>query len=229
MSFQDTPITLDELPKIGDTIKWSKGRFAKVINMNQNVDDNSFLCICTTINNINIKHGDLLNNYNDDTYINIGETVELISGKIGTIRFEGLVDFAKGIWIGVELHETWGPHDGAVQGVRYFSCPPKRGIFVNWKQIKCICINKDDITRRYRDRRCPECFGKFNKMHDPGPLIAYKGVGIICDGCEQTDFFSTDWYFHCRKCEQTDFCLSCMLELPVISKRYISECRDILK
>ena len=39
-----------------------------------------------------------------------------------------------GNWIGVELHDHFGPHDGAVRGVRYFKCPPKRGIFV--KQIK---------------------------------------------------------------------------------------------
>ena len=149
----------------------------------------------------------------DDNYTALGETIELRSGKIGTIRFIGPVHFAKGNWIGVELHDHFGPHDGAVRGVRYFTCPQKRGIFV--KQIKGR--KKDDPTRQHLKRRCPECFGEFIKKRDP--RLAYKGVGIVCDGCSKhgNDFSSDDWYFQCGQCEQTDFCLKCMLKLPAVS------------
>eukprot|EP01083_Nonionella_stella_P282857 962617_1 len=149
----------------------------------------------------------------DDNYTALGETIELRSGKIGTIRFIGPVHFGKGNWIGVELHDEWGPHDGAVRGVRYFTCPPKRGIFV--KQIKGR--KKDDPTRQHLKRRCPECYGEFIKKRDP--RAAYKSVGIVCDGCLKhgNEFSSNDWYFQCGQCEQTDFCLNCMLKLPAVS------------
>ena len=45
------------------------------------------------------------------------------------MRFEGATSFAAGEWVGVELDEPLGKNDGAVQGVRYFSCREKHGIF----------------------------------------------------------------------------------------------------
>ena len=47
----------------------------------------------------------------------------------GTVRFAGSVGFASGYWIGVELDETVGSNDGAVNGVRYFDCRYKHGVF----------------------------------------------------------------------------------------------------
>merc|ERR1712098_919076 len=73
-------------------------------------------------------------NYDSGNCTAVGETIELRSGKVGTIRFIGPVHFAKGNWIGVEFHDHFGQHDGSVRGVRYFTCPQKRGIFV--KEIK---------------------------------------------------------------------------------------------
>ena len=44
---------------------------------------------------------------------NLGEIVELKSGKIGTIRFIGYVYFVKGNWFGIELHDNhFGPKQG---------------------------------------------------------------------------------------------------------------------
>ncbi|ETO05946.1 hypothetical protein RFI_31451, partial [Reticulomyxa filosa] len=140
----------------------------------------------------------------------LGETVELTNGLIGTIRFIGPMYFAKDEeWIGVELHDGWGKHDGAYQGVRYFTCPPKRGVFV--KEVKRL--REDDPSRQYLKRRCPECEGQFLKLRNPAK--AYRGMGMVCDRCHRhgTQFSENDWFFQCSKCEQIDLCMDCMLKL----------------
>ena len=72
----------------------------------------------------------------DEYYVTVGDTMRTRSGKIGTIRYVGPVHFARGIWIGLEFHEHFGPHDGTARNVRYYTCPPKRGIMV--KQISDV-------------------------------------------------------------------------------------------
>ena len=49
--------------------------------------------------------------------------------KPGYIAFLGETQFAPGEWAGVVLDETIGKNDGSVNGVRYFQCEPKRGVF----------------------------------------------------------------------------------------------------
>lgn len=58
----------------------------------------------------------------------------------GTIRFIGTTDFAPGEWIGVELDEPSGKNDGEVNGVRYFTCPQRSGIFVREPMLEVIPI-----------------------------------------------------------------------------------------
>ncbi|MBW0542750.1 hypothetical protein O181_082465 [Austropuccinia psidii MF-1] len=55
----------------------------------------------------------------------------------GTLRFVGRVDFneKQPFWIGVELDEPRGKNDGAVDGKRYFQCPPLRGIFLQPERV----------------------------------------------------------------------------------------------
>nr|KAG5709305.1 hypothetical protein BaRGS_018057 [Batillaria attramentaria] len=54
----------------------------------------------------------------------------LISGvKPGVLRYVGKTHIAPGYWCGVELFDASGLHDGEVDGKRYFSCKPFRGIF----------------------------------------------------------------------------------------------------
>lgn len=49
--------------------------------------------------------------------------------KPGIIAFIGEVQFGPGEWAGVVLDSPVGKNDGSVNGVRYFMCEPKRGIF----------------------------------------------------------------------------------------------------
>jgi len=50
-------------------------------------------------------------------------------GKHGIVRYIGNVKFAPGEWIGVEMIEAKGMHDGNVLGVPYFRCSPQMGVF----------------------------------------------------------------------------------------------------
>ena len=55
------------------------------------------------------------------------------SSLVGTVRYIGKTSFSSDpnfTWVGVELDEPKGTHDGEVEGHRYFSCPPKHGLFV---------------------------------------------------------------------------------------------------
>ncbi|KAG8856780.1 hypothetical protein FRB96_006284 [Tulasnella sp. 330] len=71
------------------------------------------------------------------TDIPVGAIVEVQAGK-GVVRFHGTTSFAPGRWIGVELPEPNGKNDGSVDGVAYFSCKMKYGVFVRATQIKSV-------------------------------------------------------------------------------------------
>ena len=47
----------------------------------------------------------------------------------GTVCFTGPVHFACGYWIGIELDEPHGSHDGSVCGTQYFNSRSQHGIF----------------------------------------------------------------------------------------------------
>ncbi|KAL8696362.1 MAG: hypothetical protein Q9224_002837 [Gallowayella concinna] len=68
----------------------------------------------------------------------VGQTVELQDGKTAIVHFVGQTRFALGGWVGVVLEEATGKNDGAVQGQRYFDCPPDHGMFVRPSAIKIL-------------------------------------------------------------------------------------------
>ena len=59
----------------------------------------------------------------------------------GVIRYIGHVDFAEGLWLGVELKTPKGKHDGYVQGRRYFTCRPHHGLLVRPSRVSVRGIN----------------------------------------------------------------------------------------
>lgn len=54
----------------------------------------------------------------------------------GVVRFRGEVKFAAGVWYGVELDKPEGKNNGAVQGVRYFTCADKHGVFATASKLQ---------------------------------------------------------------------------------------------
>lgn len=70
-----------------------------------------------------------------DGSISLGQKVTW-SGKPGTVRYIGAVKFAGGEYIGLELTEATGMHNGSVMGVSYFECAPKHGAFAQQAQLQ---------------------------------------------------------------------------------------------
>ncbi|XP_067303985.1 kinesin-like protein KIF13A isoform X1 [Pseudorasbora parva] len=53
-----------------------------------------------------------------------------VGKRSGMVHYVGGVEFAKGIWVGVELDLAVGKHNGTVQGRVYFRCAKGHGVFV---------------------------------------------------------------------------------------------------
>lgn len=65
--------------------------------------------------------------------LTVGDRVIVSSGfgsRPGILKYLGETQFASGTWCGVQLDEASGKNDGSVDGVKYFDCPAKYGIFV---------------------------------------------------------------------------------------------------
>lgn len=77
---------------------------------------------------------------NDESWLTLGVNV-LVNSEIGILRYIGPVDFAEGTWLGVELRSNNGKNDGSVQGKRYFTCKPNKGLLVKPKKVSVRGIN----------------------------------------------------------------------------------------
>lgn len=53
-----------------------------------------------------------------------------------------------GTWVGIELDAPTGKNDGTVQGIQYFECKPKHGIFV--RSDKLIQDKRGKAMRTYK-------------------------------------------------------------------------------
>lgn len=64
-----------------------------------------------------------------------------VNNELGIVRFIGRVEFATGIWLGVELRKPSGKNDGSVGDHRYFSCKQNYGLMVRPNRATCRGIN----------------------------------------------------------------------------------------
>ena len=71
---------------------------------------------------------------NEERGVKVGDLVRIKSNRArapleGVVMFTGAVHFAKGQFLGVELLEYKGKHDGQHDNKRYFQCEAGRGLF----------------------------------------------------------------------------------------------------
>ena len=75
-----------------------------------------------------------------------GKRVVVGGVKSGMLRFKGTVQFAPGLWAGVELDEPEGTNDGTKEGVAYFSCRAGHGLFVPPDKITQGRLNVEESS-----------------------------------------------------------------------------------
>jgi len=64
--------------------------------------------------------------------LKIGDRVIISSGqgsKLGVLKYRGATQFAPGEWCGIELDDPLGKNNGTVEGIKYFECEDKFGLF----------------------------------------------------------------------------------------------------
>ncbi|KGL99574.1 Centrosome-associated protein 350 [Charadrius vociferus] len=82
---------------------------------------------------------------------NIGDRVLVSKVQPGTLRFKGLTKFAKGFWAGVELDKPEGNNNGTYDGIKYFDCKEKHGIFAPPQKISHITESIDSQLDANKD------------------------------------------------------------------------------
>ncbi|XP_070602370.1 centrosome-associated protein 350 isoform X1 [Erythrolamprus reginae] len=65
----------------------------------------------------------------------IGDRILVSNVQPGTLKFKGQTNFDKGFWAGVELDEPEGNNNGSYNGIQYFDCKEKHGIFAPPQKI----------------------------------------------------------------------------------------------
>ncbi|XP_034977663.2 centrosome-associated protein 350 isoform X2 [Zootoca vivipara] len=87
---------------------------------------------------------------------NIGDRVLVSNVQPGTLRFKGLTEFAKGFWAGVELDKPEGNNNGTYNGIHYFNCKEKHGIFAPPQKISRILESSNSFMDTAENSFCKQ-------------------------------------------------------------------------
>ena len=73
----------------------------------------------------------------------LGDRIIVKGERPGTIRYLGKLEGHRTevdneVFAGVQLDHPTGRHNGTFNGKRYFSCPPKHGVFVPMRDVICV-------------------------------------------------------------------------------------------
>uniref|UniRef100_A0A0K8TT97 Putative cytoskeleton-associated protein n=1 Tax=Tabanus bromius TaxID=304241 RepID=A0A0K8TT97_TABBR len=99
--------------------------------------------------------------------IAVGDRVIVSSGlgsRAGILKYVGETKFAQGNWCGVQLDEPTGKNDGSVDGVKYFECPPKYGIFVPISKVSLSPSSRKSRMSRAGSRESLTSVGTMNSI-----------------------------------------------------------------
>lgn len=66
---------------------------------------------------------------------------------MAVVKYVGRTDFAGGIWLGLELRNPKGKHDGQVNGRRYFQTKALHGIMIRPKMVSVHGINGELLLK----------------------------------------------------------------------------------
>ncbi|XP_004643522.1 centrosome-associated protein 350 [Octodon degus] len=102
----------------------------------------------------------------------IGDRVLIGNVQPGTLRFKGETSFAKGFWAGVELDKPEGNNNGTYDGIVYFVCKDKHGIFAPPQKISHILENFND----YIDINEEDCYSDEQYQHSNQEQKDTEGV-----------------------------------------------------
>ncbi|XP_036327697.1 restin homolog [Rhagoletis pomonella] len=99
--------------------------------------------------------------------LTVGDRIIVSSGfgsRPGILRYLGETQFASGNWCGVELDEPSGKNDGSVDGVSYFECKPKYGVFVPIAKVSLSPSSKKSRLSRTGSRESLTSIGTMNSI-----------------------------------------------------------------
>jgi dynactin complex subunit len=79
--------------------------------------------------------------------LQIGDRVIVQGTKFGMLKYIGKIHIDEGIWCGVKLDSPSGKHDGKVDGVRYFQCPHRFGLFAPLHHVEKILRDRTEARQ----------------------------------------------------------------------------------
>ncbi|CAF3626009.1 unnamed protein product [Adineta steineri] len=97
---------------------------------------------------------DTLDAYMKD--LQIGDSVSIRGTKFGILRYIGKIHVNEGIWCGIKLNGPLGKHDGKIEGVRYFRCSHRHGIFAPLRHVEKVVVDSKEPRRPNQDSPSPD-------------------------------------------------------------------------
>ncbi|KAF7665297.1 hypothetical protein LDENG_00144620 [Lucifuga dentata] len=104
--------------------------------------------------------------------VRLGERVLVVGQRTGVVQFCGKTSFAPGLWLGIELDKPSGKNDGSVGGLRYFSCPPKHGVFAPPSRVQRIHGSVDCLSELSSSRLNHSFSGTIRRSFSTSSAIA---------------------------------------------------------